>query len=315
MHYSFLLHVSFVSATMSFEMKSFIGLIKHYLFPHASNNYKAKSLHVSSLLFYVTLLLLIQFSVKTFKKDNPDILGYSKDVTVTRLLSLVNQKRQEAGLSSVELSPLLTTAATNKGNDMFTNNYWAHISPSGKTPWEFIRGAGYDYEYAGENLAKSFDTSDQVVAAWMNSPTHRANILKPEYTEMGLAVINGKLQGEETTLVVQEFGTRVVSKPVVRISPEAINPAKQAQAAVIPEVAVNGFSSTTVETLPVKTQFNPLKSFSMILGEFLLVVLAIDGIYMWKCKPHRLSSRTLAHIIFIGALIGAMGATGVGAIL
>lgn len=293
-------------------MNRFIFSIRHYFFPHSSNNYKAKSLHLSSLLFYVVLLLLVQFSVKTVKKDYPEILGYSKDINVTRILTLVNQKRQEAGLSPVTLNPLLSTAATNKGNDMFTSNYWAHISPSGKTPWEFIRGAGYDYEYAGENLAKSFDTSDQVVEAWMNSPTHRANLLKPEYTEMGLAVINGKLLGEETTLVVQEFGTQTISAPVAQINPEE---AKTAGGVAVVLPAQNNFSATTVNNLPSAPNFNPAKSISMLVAEFLLFVLCIDGIYMWRFKPSRLSSRTLAHIIFIGALVGAMGATGIGVIL
>src|SRR3989338_1041326 len=289
-------------------MNRFIFPIQHYFFPHHSNNYKAKSLHLSSLLFYVALLLLVQFTVKTFRKDYPEILGYAKDVNINRILTLVNQKRQEAGLSPLALSPLLTTSATNKGNDMFGNNYWAHISPSGKTPWEFIRETGYDNDYAGENLAKSFDSSDQVVDAWMNSPTHRTNLLKPEYTEMGLAVINGKLLGEETTLVVQEFGTRTLSDTVAQITPEAIVPT-QAVAVVLPP---NSFSATTINTVPKVVVYSPLKSISILTAEFLLVVLFLDGIYMWKFKPHRLSSRTLAHIIFIGALIGAMGATGIG---
>ncbi len=94
-----------------------------------------------------------------------------------------------------------------KATDMFARNYWAHYGPDGTTPWSFITNSGYEYEYAGENLAKNFMFSDGVVQAWMESPTHRENILRNEYTEIGYAIQNGVLNGEETTLVVQMFGT------------------------------------------------------------------------------------------------------------
>src|SRR3972149_9762200 len=99
---------------------------------------------------------------------------------------------------------------------MFQENYWSHYSPDGKTPWDVILGAGYKYEYAGENLAKNFLFSNGFVDAVMNSTTHRDNLLKKEYTEVGYAIVNGTLNGEQTTLVVQEFG-----KPMTSVSQAA----------------------------------------------------------------------------------------------
>ena len=88
--------------------------------------------------------------------------------------------RDEAGLDSLRLNPTLTAAAKRKAEHMFAENYWAHISPTGVEPWYFILDSGYDYSYAGENLAKNFNTSKEVVAAWYQSPTHRDNSAKPK---------------------------------------------------------------------------------------------------------------------------------------
>lgn len=287
---------------------SFLLKISHYFLPHESNNYKAKALHNKAVIFYIVLLLFVQFSFSLLKWARLDVLGYATDISVEKILVLVNEKRREANLEPLTLSNDLAQAATAKGNDMFTQNYWAHVSPTGTTPWAFITATGYEYVYAGENLARNFDKSGEVVEAWMSSPTHKANILKPEYKDIGLAVINGRLDGEDTTLVVQEFGT----------------PSRGVQAQVLPT-----FAPSQPEVLDLRVSFageiaksrqsllfpKLSKSFSIIVAEFLLMVIFIDSIYLWKFKTHRLGGHGLAHIIFIVALLGAMGATGIGVIL
>ena len=90
---------------------------------------------------------------------------------------------------------------------MFTDQYWAHTAPDGTEPWTFMHQMGYQYVVAGENLARDFGQTDEMVSAWLASPTHRANIMNPKYQEIGIAVIDGVLEGYETTLVVQMFGT------------------------------------------------------------------------------------------------------------
>lgn len=283
--------------------------LHHYFLPHESNNYKAKTLHNSSVLFYILLVISFQLFISLLKQVNPNVLGFATDIKVEKILDLVNQKRIESDLKPLTLSNNLVTAATGKATDMFVKNYWAHVSPTGVTPWVFINSAGYEYVYAGENLARNFNTSEEVVEAWMNSPTHRANILKSEYNDIGLSVMNGRLNGEDTTLVVEVFGTPTKSN-----------------LAQVPDQQKLAVENQLVQTqIPLQKQtkekknslllpnFN--KTISLAIAEFLLVVLFIDSIYLWKSKTARLSSHSLAHIIFLGALIGAMGATGIGSIL
>ncbi len=91
---------------------------------------------------------------------------------------------------------------------MVENNYFEHFSPSGTTPWDFIESAGYNYQLAGENLAMDFSTNEGVNRAWLNSPSHAKNILNPDFKNIGVAVIEGQLEGHETTLIVQMFGLK-----------------------------------------------------------------------------------------------------------
>ncbi len=293
------------------------NLVHHYFYPHESNNYKAKSLHPTSILFYIVLLFCVQLTTGIIKRTNSSVLGFSIDITVEKVLTLINQKRIENNLAPLTLSSELNTAATKKASDMFANNYWAHISPTGTTPWTFISSSGYQYLYAGENLAKDFDHTQDVVDAWMNSPTHRANILKAEYTDIGLAVMNGKLNGADTTLVVQEFGSKADIKNITVAANLKIPEITPFSSKAISS-GNNELTDASVGVIIRKgIIFSPemTKTASLALTEFLLIVLFLDSLYIWKFKPVRLSGHSLAHIIFLGALIGAMGATGIGVIL
>lgn len=108
---------------------------------------------------------------------------------------------------TLKLNPVLCAIAAAKANDMLTNNYWAHVSPSGKDPWYWFKLIGYKYQYAGENLAVGFLNDSATMQAWEQSPTHNANLLNAHYKEIGVAVVYGQLQGRWGYLVVQEFGS------------------------------------------------------------------------------------------------------------
>lgn len=291
--------------------------IRHYIFPHQSNNYKAHALHNGPVIFYIFLLIFLQTGNRFIKDQFPNVLGYATDITTEKILVLVNEKRMEANLPELKMSQELSIAATQKAADMFTKNYWAHVSPTGVTPWVFINGAGYNYVYAGENLARSFDNARQVVDAWMESPTHRANILKKEYTDIGLAVMNGKLNGEETTLVVQEFGSRTAADYRGDNKRETGNGiAVVPVISAVPDLAGSkNNQDLNRESTNVFLPWKNTKSASVLLVEFLLIVLLIDSIYIWRYKIFRISGHSIAHIIFLVALLGAMWATGMGAIL
>lgn len=152
-----------------------------------------------SLTFFAAGLLISSlFVISTFAETN---------VKTSTILTLTNKERAEAEISALSESKILNQAAYNKAQDMFKYQYFEHTSPQGKTPWEFITKAGYDYAYAGENLAMDFESIEATNEAWMNSPSHKANILNPKYSEMGSASVTGTFNGETTTITVEMFGT------------------------------------------------------------------------------------------------------------
>jgi len=134
------------------------------------------------------------------------------------LVELANGDRASGGFGILKINPRLVAAAQAKANDMAAKGYFAHTSPEGVDPWHWFKEAGYTFDHAGENLAVDFSDSGDVERAWMESPTHRENILNPRFTEVGIATAQGTYQGRPTTFVVQEFGTptqsRVAGAPV-----------------------------------------------------------------------------------------------------
>lgn len=128
-------------------------------------------------------------------------------VVSQEVVSLTNEERESNKVGTLATNELLTKAAQAKAEDMAKNGYFSHAGPDGKTPWQWIAEAGYQYQYAGENLAVRFIDSRDVVDAWMVSPSHRANIVKGVYTTIGVGVAQGFYQGEPATYVVQYFAT------------------------------------------------------------------------------------------------------------
>lgn len=128
------------------------------------------------------------------------------DITAQKMIELTNESRQESGVPPLIISDKLTAAAEAKASDMFKFQYFDHNSPSGVTPWYWIKSAGYNYLYAGENLAIDFITAEGTHMALMRSVSHRDNILKPNYTEIGIAVRKGIFDGNESVIIVEEFG-------------------------------------------------------------------------------------------------------------
>src|ERR1035437_8447738 len=132
----------------------------------------------------VAILALFVFGIITFALTN------ASDITPDNIVKLINQERTANGLNPVKMNTELQSAAVAKSQDMIYRDYFDHYA-FGQTPWMFIIRAGYNYSVAGENLAKGFNTSEGIVNAWMNSPAHRANILNPNYKEIGVGVVKG----------------------------------------------------------------------------------------------------------------------------
>jgi len=287
--------------------------------------------------------MVFNLGVKVLHTAAPDVLGYATDIRVDQLLQDTNARRAEAGLSPLSLNETLSRAAAGKAADMFANNYWAHTSPQGKTPWDFITASGYTYTLAGENLAKNFQTSSGVVNAWMDSPTHKANIVKPGYKDVGFAVVNGVLNGEETTLVVQMFGTSnapviaqvpkveaaapvSISKtePVVMNQPETVVPTQpaveveavpSAPMAVESPVLAAGFSFQKFIDSPALDIPSMTRNIVYVVVGILIGVLAVDGMVANRKRIVRLVGHNFSHILFFTAImIGAL-AIGRGSLL
>lgn len=149
--------------------------------------------------FFVAVIFL--FDTQT-KSESFSWLG---DIRSGVLIAFTNQERTNLALDELTESELLNQAATLKAEHMAQHSYFAHYSPEGISPWFWFTQVNYSYERAGENLAVLFTHSRDIVRAWMNSPTHRANIVKEGYTEIGIGTAQGVYKGKNTTYVVQLF--------------------------------------------------------------------------------------------------------------
>ncbi|OGG01442.1 hypothetical protein A2Z33_02815 [Candidatus Gottesmanbacteria bacterium RBG_16_52_11] len=313
-------------------------LLRYLFLPHHRNNHRAKVLHIDSLLVFALFLLAFELVIKIGHSRAPDVLGYATDIHSEQLLISTNQKRTEAGLAPLNLNAKLSEAAALKAQHMFANNYWAHFAPDGKSPWDFINAVGYKYTLAGENLAKNFMSSGNVVDAWMASESHRENLLKSGYTDVGFAVVNGVLSGEETTLVVQMFGAtgspvaaqvqvpREIAQaptgiptlqpttvprvtpvavptvmPTIPVSPSPVILAReQAPGTPLPITAVSGLSGVTRQPLLDIPSLS--RTFALgFLGLF-LAVLTVDSIIVVRHRIVRVTGHPLAHFLFLAGL-------------
>jgi uncharacterized protein YkwD len=112
-------------------------------------------------------------------------LQTNQDFT-NRVIELTNQERSQAGLSPLKFESRLATAALQHSQDMALQDYFNHTQPNGGTPWDRINATGYQFSDAAENLIAGLSTPEDAVTVWMNSPEHRANILNPGLTEIGV---------------------------------------------------------------------------------------------------------------------------------
>lgn len=201
------------------------GRIKDYFIPHAGNGYTPQSLQKAAL-SGMTLLVLLSFLTVNLQS----ILWISSEWLVSTILpsvivDLTNEERTDGALTQLQRSAVLDEAARLKAQHMAENEYFAHYSPAGISPWHWFYETNYSFVHAGENLAIHFVDSDEVVDAWMNSPTHRANILNGDYREIGVGTARGEYEGYQTVYVVQLFGTPAAIAAEPDPEPEPITPA------------------------------------------------------------------------------------------
>lgn len=166
------------------------------------NKNKNKNL---STIFTVICLTILCFITFTILKVNVR----SSSVSESIIFSKINKYRKINKLQELKLNKTLSQAATTKAMDMKMLNYFAHNSPSSIKWNDFIINSGYKYVIAGENLAKGYFTPEELINDWLNSSTHKANIIYPEFTETGIAVVESDSVG---VIIVQLFGKQFEKK-------------------------------------------------------------------------------------------------------
>ena len=169
---------------------------------------------------YVPMLLIVALGLfigNPRDTHRAGVLAYATEISSNRLLTETNERRAANKSQPLVINEALSAAAQTKANDMAMKNYWSHYTPSGEAPWTFIDKSGYAYNKAGENLAYGFSTSDDTVNGWMNSPSHKANMLDNAFSEVGFGFANSadfNKSGKET-IVVAMYGQPNKNQPIV----------------------------------------------------------------------------------------------------
>ncbi len=196
------------------------------------------------ILFFANITFSIQSFVLAQQKNSTGVLSYATNMSPQLLVDSTNSQRAAYSAGTLTLNAKLNSAAQAKANDMATRNYWSHNTPEGNPPWYFITNAGYSYSRAGENLAYGFTEVNGtlgVIAGWMNSPSHKENLINPAYTEVGFGIANAAVyQGHnEETIVVAMYATpygvtkaqpsqTAPTQPTTKAVKEVTTPAPQA---------------------------------------------------------------------------------------
>ncbi len=297
--------------------------MKHLFHPSNKNDHRPKILHPEAIFFF-SLIVLASFAllkvIQFFPGFEQTILGYASNITPEQVILQTNEKRAEQGLSGLTLSDELSEAALAKGQDMFTDQYWSHTAPDGTEPWYFIEQAGYKYKVAGENLARDFMNTSDMVVAWMASPTHRANLLNPKFQEIGIAVIDGRLNGFETTLVVQMFGAPGTKSQTTITDQSTKTPLTEPKEELLVDAAVaenvtdiqvlsdeDGLAGQVISPMTFRdsvllTPLQLTKAFFLAVIILVVMTLVYDTFVVGNNKTVHLVSKNIGHLMVFSAV-------------
>ncbi|MCX6786499.1 MAG: CAP domain-containing protein [Candidatus Kaiserbacteria bacterium] len=259
--------------------RSILNRLHHYFLPHKRNGYKPHIFRLASVASIVLAVIVLEGAYLTQIKIVFPHTNFLGAVLPGALISLTNEDRAANNLSAVIENTQLTQAAQAAANDMASKGYFSHISPDGKDPWYWLNLVGYKYQYAGQNLAVNFTDSLNVESAWMTSPAHHANIVKPQYTQVGIGVASGMYQGKETAFVVQFFGspTTVSSQSQkVAVVTASSSVAESAETVTeIPAAKVLGVQTQVIATSPTLTITYILSILAAIICILLIIAIVV----------------------------------------
>lgn len=298
--------------------KPLLHHLQDYFFPHPRNDHRPhvfSAVSVAALLLAVVLLegaYLLQTRFVFIKTD------FLASVLPGVLVTLTNEERAAKGVPGVIEDAILNAAAQAAAEDMAANGYFAHISPDGKDPWYWLDQAGYRYSYAGQNLAVNFVDSENVQSAWMESPTHRANILKPEYTYVGFGTANGMYEGQMTTFVVEFFAApaRAEAAPAIAVAEPALTPTKPAPASTTAVLVLGDQVESTdvAATAPVSLSTNwfsslstaPFQTSTVVLTALLALIGFLLGIAVFMRGKFQHPSVVMGGALLVFFISGAL---------
>jgi uncharacterized protein YkwD len=171
--------------------------VKNWFLPTKENGYRAKLISNPALIGLAAVMMFLN----QLALPQPAAAA-TQGITPSRLLTTHNVERRKFDLAPLKISNKLSVSAQKKAKAMLQANCWSHYCPEGKSPWDFFAEADYTYLVAGENLAEGFHDIANLMNAWMNSPTHRENILRKEYEEVGFGIVSGDFQGKAGNVII-----------------------------------------------------------------------------------------------------------------
>jgi uncharacterized protein YkwD len=194
-----------------------------YVVPNENNNYRPKALQPKRLLFYAVSIIVIKLITILATSLTPLTALLSPDyysAESRKVISLTNKIRKDLNIQELTENTKLTQAAMWKVEDMMINQYFAHMGPDGKRVADWLKLANYNFKFGGENLAIGFQTAEEIVNAWKNSPTHYKNMIDPDFQDIGVGISAGKYKEYDATFAAQYFGTENVAKTIQTQTPE-----------------------------------------------------------------------------------------------
>jgi hypothetical protein len=192
---------------LHFHFELYFMKLKHYLIASEENDYRPWIMTPTA----VAAFCLVVWGLRIFIPSS--FLIAAPSIDPTDVMNRINQERSQRFLPTLNINSKLNSAANIKSNDMLARSYFAHVNPDGKYVWPTVEAAGYTpYKTLGENLAMDFTEAGAMVTAWMNSPTHRANILNDKFEDQGLAAVYGLFEPDHYTIAATNiFGTLLKS--------------------------------------------------------------------------------------------------------
>jgi len=202
----------------------------------------------------LSFLILVWFVASSVILPKNSLIA--SDLTIENILVAINQERSIRNLTTLKTDLRLSIAAQYKSNDMQNRHYFSHTDPEGNYIWNKIVESGYSpYLQLGENLAIEFNNTESLVSAWMNSPTHRANVLHDAFNDQGMGLAFGNPAfGQYYSAITNTFGSLLPQKkpasPPSPSSAPAPNPepaqtqVKSAEPEIIPQAAKPDITKT-----------------------------------------------------------------------